>query len=220
MLLPKTKALQKRLAERFSRIEIKKSHGYELGWDDWEEIGRCYYYLRDERATEYLRQSAVLVQKRVLALDPRSAEALFFNASVWFYAANLYRLIGDEASMHACLTELRTFEGYPIWIESPVTVELYWDLLALAALMEGDAAQALHYDAKIAALPQREDPDRPWSGRLAEAIVHADAPAIRAIGDELHGLLTRYHGKPWDTDYLNLWDWYEFSDTLADQLEA
>lgn len=77
MLLPKTKALQKRLAERFSRIEIKKSHGYDLGWDDWEEIGRCYYYLRDERANEHLRQAAVLVQQRTIALDPSSPAALF-----------------------------------------------------------------------------------------------------------------------------------------------
>lgn len=122
--------------------------------------------------------------------------------------------------MHACLTELRTFEGYPIWIDWPVNVEFYWDLLALAALMEGDAAKALHYDAKIAALPKRKNPARPWSGRLAEAIVQADAQAIRAIGSELHGWLIRYHGKPWDTDYLNLWDWYEFIDQVADQLEA
>ncbi|MBM7841680.1 hypothetical protein [Herpetosiphon giganteus] len=221
MLLPKAKALQKRLHEGFSQIEIKKSHGYELGWEDWEALGRCYYYLRDERATEYLQQAALLVaQQRVSTINPRSSSSLFKHAGDWFYAANLYRLTGDKASMRACIVKIRELEESPVWIEWSVYVEFYWDLLALAALMEGDAAQALIYDAKIAALPERENPDRPWSGRLAEAIVHADTPAIRAIGSELHGLLIRYHGKPWDTTYLNLWDWYEFTDTLADQLET
>ncbi|GAA5531605.1 hypothetical protein [Herpetosiphon gulosus] len=220
MIQPKAKALQKRLHERLSRIEIKKNHGYALSWEDWEELGRCYYYLRDERATEYLRRAALLVvEQRVGTIDPRSSSSLFEHAGDWFYAANLYRLIGDEASMRACIAKVRALEGYPVWMEWPVNVEFYWDLLALSALMEGDAPQALIYDAKIAALPQRENPDRPWSGRLAEAIVQTDVSAIRAIGDELHGLLTRYHGKPWDTSYLNLWDWYEFTDRVAAEVE-
>ncbi len=221
MLLPKPKKLQKRLAESRTRIDQLQTDGYRVGWSYWEELGRCYYYLRDPQATEHLRQAAVLVvQSRRSVLNPNSNASLFLNASTWFYAANLYRLIGDRNAMADALTQLRSYAMYPVWQEWPSPVEFYWDLLTLAALMEGDAPKALHYDAKIAALPKRKNPARPWSGRLAEAIVQADVTAIRAIGSELHGLLIRYHGKPWDTDYLNLWDWYEFTDQVADKLEA
>ncbi|WP_110515543.1 hypothetical protein [Herpetosiphon llansteffanensis] len=221
MIQLKTKALQKQLRYCLNRIDPIQDDQETALWSDYEMIGRCYYYLRDERATEYIQQAAVLlVQRQGRTIEPRTSHALFSNAAYWFSAANLYRLVADANSMRACLIHVRAAESSPLWQDWPKPLEFYWDLLALAALMEGDALQALMYDAKIAALPEREHPDRPWSGRLAEAIVHADAPAIRAIGSELHGWLIRYHGKPWSTSYLNLWDWYELTDQLADRLEA
>ncbi|GAA5531021.1 hypothetical protein [Herpetosiphon gulosus] len=220
MIQLKTKALQKQLRYSLNRLDPIQDAQETALWSDYEMIGRCYYYLRDERATEYLQQAAVLlVQRQSRTIEPRTSHALFTNAASWFAAANLYRLVGDATSMRACLASVRAVESSPLWKDWPKPLEGYWDLLALAALMDGDAPQALIYDAKIAALPQREDPDRPWSGRLAEAIVHADASAIRAIGDELHGILTRYHGKPWDTTYLNLWDWYALTDQMAAEVE-
>ncbi len=143
-----------------------------------------------------------------------------FSATAWSHSANLYRLVGDHAQMTTSIHQLRELESYEAWQHWLSPIDFYWNLRILAALMEDDLPEAIIYYKQVAALASYKHPARPWASRLVEALIKADANSVRAIGTELHTLLIRYHGKPWDTSYLNLWDWYEFTDQIADQLDT
>jgi hypothetical protein len=193
------------LAQQNRVLATMQADGYSAGWMDWEALGRCYYYLRDGRAHEYLLRAA----------DAFPA----IQQGPWLiHRANLYALAGDQVGTTKVVGQLQDLK--PTEIALPKERHFHLFLLACGAFLIGDYATGVAYQAPYVAgfTPDPPLPHRAWPMELAHAQMTRDGAAAQALALHLAEEIIRCEDQPWDAATLNHWDWYERATVLAQSL--
>lgn len=201
-----TKAIEKYLMEQEYIIDVLHSRGEREGWSDLESLARCHYYLHNVHATDYLLRAA-------------DAMTIVSHTSLLLiHQANLYFMAGDRFNTERVVGQLHTLMPDRFWKLTEQRFHLF--LLACGEYLRGDYAACAAYHAPFLALftPQDSPHYADWIMELVTAQITHNAALALKIAIILQQDIRKHHTQPWETHHINMWDWYQRADHLAESL--